>query len=194
MEKEGQKEYTAIESLYRTKRKVLQHTAFIFTHDEEAASDIVGEAFLSLIERRHEVNPDKYFSYLYTTVHYKSLNYRKTTDYRNGVAEQIKTRESRMMEHYTEAIETAGHDAIFSDEILRICRERLNRHSPLTRKVFMLSRKTGLSRKQVSKELGISENTVRYELHKVLEDLKTALKDYGNYTKIIIVIVPWCIL
>lgn len=185
-----QKEHAAIESLYRTKYRVLLHTAFVFVHNDEVASDIVGEAFLSLIEHRHNLDPDKYFYYLYSIVHNKSLDYRKSAAFRSEATEKIKAHEYRMMEHYTRSIESAGFNTVFCNEIMNICNERLRKFPEISRKVFMMSRKQGMSRKEISQALGISENTVRYEQSKVLEELRAALKDYGMYTPIIVAIAP----
>lgn len=184
-----QKEHTAIESLYRTKYRTLLRAASVLVHDKETASDIVGEAFLSLVEHHKNIPPDKYFSYVYSAIHFRAVNFRKATDYRREVIERIKERESRMFGHYTASIEAAGFNSIYSNEILEICRERLSKCSPKAKEIFMMSRMSGISRREISNKLEMSENQVKYELEKITKDLSMALKDYRNCLPVIIPII-----
>ena len=93
-----------------------------------------------------------------------------------------------MMEYYTLAIESAGVSEVNSGEIMDIYRKRLNSFPELTRRIFLLSRRDGKTRSEIASELGISENKVKYEIQKVLETLKGALKDYGEFSILIIMI------
>ena len=92
------------------------------------------------------------------------------------------------MEYYTLAIESASASEIHSNEIMEIYRTRLEKLPPLTREIFLRSRRDGKTRSEIAAELGISENKVKYETQKVLEVLKGAFKDYGEFTVLIIMI------
>lgn len=180
--------YECIEHIYRTSRNVLMHTAYIFVRDEEAARDIVGEAFMTLIEHRHEISPEKFYSYLYSIVQNKAIDHRRADIRHSRIATKIREREERMMEYYTLAIESASASEIHSNEIMEIYRTRLEKLPPLTREIFLRSRRDGKTRSEIAAELGISENKVKYETQKVLEVLKGAFKDYGEFTVLIIMI------
>ena len=75
-----------------------------------------------------------------------------------------------------------------SGEIMEIYRKRLNGFPEPTRRIFLLSRRDGKTRSEIASELGISENKVKYETQKVLEALRSALKDYGEFSVLIITI------
>lgn len=188
MKKERQGIYECIEHIYRTSKDVLLHTAYIFVRDEETARDIVGEAFMALIEHRNEIAPEKFYPYLYSVVQNKAIDHRRADIRHSRIAQKIKEREERMMEYYTLAIESADSSSVHSGEIMEIYRKRLNSFPELTRRIFLLSRRDGKTRSEIASELGISENKVKYEIQKVLETLKGALKDYGEFSVLIIMI------
>ena len=93
-----------------------------------------------------------------------------------------------MMEYYTLAIESASASGVHSNEIMEIYRKRLGSFPALTQKIFLLSRRDGKTRAEIAEELNISENKVKYETRKVLEALKGALKDYGEFSILIIML------
>lgn len=188
MEKPGQEIYERIEHIYRTSKDVLLHTAYIFVRDRETAHDIVAEAFMALIEHRNEIYPDKFYPYLYSVVQNRAIDHRRADIRHSRIATKIREREERMMEYYTLAIESASASEIHSNEIMEIYRTRLEKLPPLTREIFLRSRRDGKTRSEIAAELGISENKVKYETQKVLEVLKGAFKDYGEFTVLIIMI------
>ena len=180
--------YGHIEHIYKTGRDVLLRMAYLFVRDEETARDIVGEAFMALIEHRDEVEPQKYWSYLYSIVQNKSIDHRRADIRHSKVAQKIREKEERMMEYYTLAIESASASGVHSNEIMEIYRKRLCSFPALTQKIFLLSRRDGKTRAEIAEELNISENKVKYETRKVLEALKGALKDYGEFSILIIML------
>ena len=188
MDTQGKAIYERIEHIYKTSKDVLLRTAYMFVRDEEAARDIVAEAFMTLIENRQEVNPEKFYPYLYSIVQPKAIDHRRADIRHSRIAQKIRTKEERMMEYYTLAIESASVSEVHSSEIMEIYRKRLNSFPELTRRIFLLSRRDGKTRSEIASELGISENKVKYEIQKVLETLKGALKDYGEYSILIIMI------
>ena len=188
MEKPGQEIYERIEHIYRTSKDVLLHTAYIFVRDRETAHDIVAEAFMALIEHRNEIDPDKFYPYLYSVVQNRAIDHRRADIRHSRIAQKIKEKEERMMEYYTLAIESASSSSVHSGEIMEIYRKRLNGFPELTRRIFLLSRRDGKTRSEIASELGISEIKVKYETQKVLEALRSALKDYGEFSVLIITI------
>lgn len=188
MDSNQKKIYERIEHIFKTSKDVLVHTAYLFVRDEETARDIVGEAFMALIEHRNEIAPEKFYPYLYSIVQNKAIDHRRADIRHSRIARKIKEKEERMMEYYTLAIESASVSAIHSSEIMDIYRKKLESFTPFTQKIFMLSRKEGKSRSEIAQELGISENKVKYEIQKVLDAMKSALKDYGELSLLIIFI------
>src|SRR5690606_5387963 len=59
----------------------------------------------------------------------------------------------------------------------QVIEEEIANLNPKTRKVFELSRKENLSRKEIAEELGIAEETVKSHIHTALKILKIKLGD-----------------
>lgn len=188
MDTQGKAIYERIEHIYKTSKDVLIRTAYMFVRDEEAARDIVAEAFMTLIEHRNEVDPEKFYPYLYSIVQHKAIDHRRADIRHSKIAQQIRAKEERMMEYYTLAIESAGVSEVNSGEIMDIYRKRLNDFPTLTQDIFLSSRRDGKTRSEIAAEFGVSENKVKYEIQKVLDALKGALKDYGEFSVLIIFI------
>ena len=180
--------YKLIEHIYRTSKDVLIRTAYMFVRDEEAARDIVAEAFMTLIEHRNEIDPDKLYPYLYSIVQHKAIDYRRADIRHSRIAEKIRTKEERMMEYYTLAIESVSASEIHSGEILKIYHQCLKGLPTTTLNIFLRSRRDGKTRAEIAAEFGISENKVKYETSKVLNRLRSLLKDYGEFSILIIFI------
>ena len=51
-----------------------------------------------------------------------------------------------------------------------------------------MSRRDDKSRKEIAAELGISENKVKYETQKLLNELRSALSDYGDLFSLIVLV------
>ena len=143
---------------------------------------------MALIEHRNEIDPDKFYPYLYSVVQNRAIDHRRADIRHSRIAQKIKEKEERMMEYYTLAIESASSSSVHSGEIMEIYRKRINGFPELTRRIFLLSRRDGKTRSEIASELGISENKVKYETQKVLEALRSALKDYGEFSVLIITI------
>lgn len=90
--------------------------------------------------------------------------------------------------YYTLAIESACASAVHSEEIMEIYRRRLNEFPSFTQNIFLRSRRDGKTQAEIAAEFEVSENKVKYEIQKVLDALKDALKDYGEFSVLIIMI------
>ena len=93
MDTQGKAIYERIEHIYKTSKDVLIRTAYMFVRDEEAARDIVGEAFMALIEHRNEVEPEKFYPYLYSIVQHKAIDHRRADIRHSRIAQKIRTQE-----------------------------------------------------------------------------------------------------
>ena len=180
--------YKMIERLFKAQNSVLLSFATSFVHDPDVAQDIVSDSFISLIEHRDSVDLSDYKAYLFAIVRNKSLTYRRDNTRHQDILERIKKEESAMMEVYTTAIENANLSLVHADEIRRLYREQLNKFSPLTRLIFTKSRHDGMTHKEIAAELGVSENTVRYEISKAMTAFRAALADYDEFIPLILLI------
>jgi RNA polymerase sigma factor, sigma-70 family len=180
--------FKMIEHLHKVQRKTLEDFAFSYVHDKAIAQDMVSEAFIALITNRSQVAPEKYLDYLHATVRYRSISYRRKDTGHKEVHDNIARKEKNMMEHWTRTIENNTFSVVQTQEIMRIYRQVLSNASPLSRTIFEMSRRDDKSRKEIAAELGISENKVKYETQKLLNELRSALSDYGDLFSLIVLV------
>ena len=69
-------------------------------------------------------------------------------------------------------------EKVFTQEIQEIVAKAVAGLSDESRQVFLLSRRQGLSRKEIAARMGITEKGVEYHITKVNRLLRSALKDY----------------
>ena len=69
-------------------------------------------------------------------------------------------------------------DEVFTQEIQQIVTKAVAELSEETRQVFLLSRRQGLSHREIAARMGITEKGVEYHITKVNRLLRSALKDY----------------
>ena len=181
--RENKESFQMIDHLHRSQTEVLTRIAFSFVHDWDSARDIVSDAFLSLIEHRGEVTPEKYNDYLYMIVRNRCISFRRKDSVHKDVHARILREEQAMMTHYTRAIENSTLSVVQSEEIMAIYGRVMKEASAIGRSVFEKKRRDGKTSKEVARELGISENQVKYETQKILSALSAAFKDYREYFK-----------
>jgi len=69
--------YKIFEQTFKENRKTLERVAYYLIGDSEEARDIVGQCFLTLWEKRNEIQQDKVLSYLFISVRNACLDYRR---------------------------------------------------------------------------------------------------------------------
>ena len=82
------------------------------------------------------------------------------------------------MEFYTKAMESCNPAELYVEDILAICRGRLENYPPLLRLIYIKRAVEGLSYKEIAEALDISVKKVDNSLQFVLKDLRIALADY----------------
>ncbi|MEI8005293.1 MAG: RNA polymerase sigma-70 factor [Bacteroidota bacterium] len=157
------------EILFRTEYKGMLLFAIHYVKEEEAAKEIVQEAFINLWEKRESINPEREVkSYLSASVRNRSLNYLRDNKRFNGTllslggllpmpaAEEVNTIEIR---------ELSGqiHRAI--EELPEKCRE-----------VFRLNRFEQMKYQEIADHLNISIKTVETQMSKALSHLRSRIR------------------
>jgi RNA polymerase sigma-70 factor (family 1) len=135
------------------------------------AEELVQRAFIKVWETREYINPDKSFiSYLCTIAKNMLLN-----EYEHQTIQFI-------YEEYVKIITSENDDStekevnkIFLEEYISTLAEKL---SPRRKQIFILSRKEGLSNKEIAKLLDISESAIETQLSKALLFMKGQLKQH----------------
>ncbi|MFW5944777.1 MAG: RNA polymerase sigma factor [Bacteroidota bacterium] len=160
----------AFESLfYKYYGKVYNFT-YKMVKDEGEAENIVQETFITVWEKRKNIDGNGSFSgFLYTIT-------------RNKIYNRLK--QKTHVKEFDDYMETAGsYDAspcrnIEFNELNDLIEGVIHALPPKRRKIFLLSRIRGLTYKEISDTLGLSVNTVDTQIRKTLDEIRRTLKKY----------------
>ena len=178
MERKGGCDEKLFRQAFNDNREMLERLAYFSVRDREAARDIVSNVFLKLWEMRESIDGDRLMPYIYVSVKNACVNYRRDSASHKNVHDNIRQREQSAMEFYTKAMESCNPAELYVEDILGICRERLENYPPLLRLVYIKSRVDGMSYKEIAEALDVSVKKVDNSLQAVLKDLRIALADY----------------
>ena len=133
------------------------------------SEELVQRTFIKIWENRSLLNPDKSFiAYLCTIAKNMLIN-----EYQHQTLEYIYQKflvKQLTAAHSNTELEV---DRKMLDEYIEKLTEQL---SPKRREIFILSRRNGLTNKQISQKLNISESTIETQLSKALAYMKNELK------------------
>lgn len=178
MERKDSRDDIVFRQAFNENREMLERLAYFSVRDKETARDIVSSAFLKLWETRERIDMDRFLPYIYISVKNACINYRRDSAAHRNVYDNIRQREQSAMEFYTKAIESCNPAELYVEDILSICRERLENYPPLLRLIYIKRVVEGLSYKEIAEALDISVKKVDNSLQFVLKDLRIALADY----------------
>lgn len=151
-----------------------------FLSDRDTAEDITQSVFLKIWERREMIDLKKSFNaYIFTIAKnlvYKELIHRMET-------EQISNSDfSSMLKAASNDIE----EEISAHSLQEYIEELISQLPPSRRKIFLLSRKEGLSIKEIANKCQISERSVETQIYRSLQFLKKKLINHGSMGIILI--------
>ena len=145
---------------------------FIPRHDAE---DVVSDIFTGLMETKNPSEVSR--NYLYTSVKNRCLN-------RIRNAQSDKNYQEYIAERLSEYFETPD-ESLFMDVKEQLCKA-IQDLPERYRQVFVLSRFSGLSNKEIAQQTGLSVRTVESYITSALKILRTVLKDYLFFLLMII--------
>lgn len=136
--------------------------------DREASRDLVSDLFVSIWSKRDAIKlSSSLSSYLYVSA-------------RNRAFDLISRRkvEGRYIDSFQDYLDRGEDNAdhlIRSKEMAAMIDAEIHALPEKMREIFLLSRETQLSRAEISQRLGVSEETVKNQMHKALKLLKSRL-------------------
>lgn len=169
--KEG--DHTAFEIIFRSYYAGLVVFSNQFLQDRDAAEELVQGFFVTLWEKRRQINENAAVrSYLFTSIRNRSLNYLRHKSVEKDVLEKLE--------------ELASSHPVFYENVylrkeLRIrILESIEALPPRAREVFIMSRNQGMSNDEIADKLQISKRTVEKHISQALKALRKNLVDYAT--------------
>ena len=155
----------AFTEIYNRYWKLLFHTANNIIQDDEIAQDIVQDVFISLWQRRNEVEIHSLRPYLQQSARFLVLK---------AIREQQKGAcfYERLKEITSEII--TDNPLLFKEQ-QQLLKELVGSLPENQRETFRLSREEGLAYKKIASQLNISEKTVEKRMSKSLKHIRSGL-------------------
>lgn len=159
-------DYTSYNQLFLRYYNRLCAFVFIIIQNNSASEDVVQELFIRLWTQRKKLDiKESVVAYLYRSSKNAALNYLRSENNRKKTLDKMPFTDWQSDENQMEQIEfsTALHQCI--DQLPERCKE-----------VFLLSRFEGLKHKEISEQLGTSVKTIKNQIWKSLQQIKTCLE------------------
>jgi len=150
-----------------------------YVKDFETSEEIVQESFLSLWEKRDNIDmaqPVK--AYLITTIRNKCLNWLR--DHKKFNTDILH------FEEYIPDHEDVSTDKLVEAEILKAIHNAIQELPEKCRKIFTLSRFGNLKYQEIADQLQISVKTVESQMSKALQHMRIRLKEFISILLIIL--------
>lgn len=147
--------------------KVLTYTTYLL-HNSVKAEDATQDVFLKIWRNRHNLKEGENInSYIYQTARRVVLDIYRDEKYAQ------RHKEWTELNSKEESVETSC-----INEIEDIATKMIQCMPPKRKEVFMLSRRNGLTAKEIADKMNLSVNTVNKHIALALSSLKKKLNDY----------------
>lgn len=154
--------------LIETYSPALMGYVFSLTNDKAVSKDILQNVFMKLWEKREQLLiTTSIKSYLFKSAYHEFINhYKKTKSL------------SKLEKKYHESLERIAldHEEDSLDRIMSEIYNEIDKLSPKCKEVFLLSRKEGLTNKEIAIYLNISVKTVEAQISKAFKVLRNRLE------------------
>lgn len=152
--------------------------AVTLTHDQSSAQDIVQNVFLRTWKSRKKLNPEfSIRNFLYKCVYNEFLN----TYQKNKAVVLL----NKKYIEYSHEVAVEMDDSMIN-KMMEIVNREIKKLPPKCQKVFVLSKKEGLTNSEIADYLDVSIKTVEAQITKAFRILKNKLGD--KYETILMII------
>lgn len=142
-----------------------------FTRSRHVSEELVQEVFLAVWKSRETLDPQRDIkSYLYQSVRNKALNHIKH--------EQLAEEYNREIEWLAPAPVTQKHHYDEQSEFEEAAKKAIENLPDRARQIYKLSRKDGLTYREISNVMDISVKTVESQMSRALKILRKSLSQY----------------
>ncbi|MBP1616469.1 MAG: polymerase sigma-70 factor [Bacteroidetes bacterium] len=163
---------SVIDDIFKSYHSRIFRFSLSYLKNDNDAYDIVQEVFIKIWENRLTLKPETNFDAFVFTISRNAVH----SLFRKKLCEQ------KYLSYLSEMAVSNSQDTEQQTDFVFLEQkyEELIENLPSKRKeIFLLSRKSGLTNKEIAKKQGISEKTVEDHLTKALMYLKKQLSAYG---------------
>lgn len=161
----------AFEKLFLRFYDPLCKFAWRFTSSMHVSEELVQDVFLNIWESRDTLDRNKNIkSYLFKSVRNRALNYINH--------EELARSYNKEIEWLNRSPATQHHELDSRSEFVTAARQAIEELPEGARNVYKLSRKEGLTYREIAEVLEISQKTVESQMSRALKILRKSLSDY----------------
>lgn len=162
----------AFKYLFETHYEKLFHFALTYVNHKEIAEEIVQDVFITIWNKRKELDiTSSVKAYLFTSVKNRSISY---------LRQHLKLADITDNEHNIVSLYQSADYKIEGDELELYVQKAIDLLPDKCKIIFSLSRNSGLTYKEIAKELGISTETVKTQIGIALKKIKLYLEIYWD--------------
>lgn len=167
--------------LYNRYWEQLFITAAKALRGKEEAADVVQDVFLSLWDRRNELNLlGSLSAYLHTSVRYKCIHY----------IEKNITRHDYLVHLIVSESPSSAETNLQLKEVQQLINNTVSKMPPKMQEVYRMSRQQQLSYKEIAEKMRVSVETVKKHIHHALHLIK---KDLQLHTTLLPFLLFFCL-
>ncbi|MBO9153447.1 RNA polymerase sigma factor [Chitinophaga sp. GCM10012297] len=170
---------SAFAQIYERYWRVIYGHVYKMLLDEEEAKDVIQEVFSEIWIKR-EQHYSNLAGYLYVSARHKVINLVRKTKFHSAYLDSLS--------RFANGISTATLEQLDEKDLAAAIEREIQGLPPRMKEIFELSRKENLSYKEIAGRLGISDKTVKKQMHKSLQQIRLNLKDSGA---VAIVLLAW---
>jgi RNA polymerase sigma-70 factor (ECF subfamily) len=157
----------AYEEIYLHYASSIKKFLTVLTRSKETAKELTQEVFITLWEKRENIDPNNNIvGYLYVIA--KNLALKHFRDNKIIFSEEFHHRDNLLLDIAPDEILLAKEKKILTEITIR-------KMPPQRRKIYELSRKEGLTNREIAERLCISKNTVENHITSALKDLRNVV-------------------
>lgn len=161
----------AFESLFLHFYEPLCQFIWRFTHSQHVSEELVQEVFLNIWQSKDTLDPEQNIkSYLYQAARNKAINHIKHQELAEEYNKKIAWLKQKPV--------TQEHNYDEESEFVQAAQKAIEALPDRARQIYKLSRKDGLTYKEISDVLDISPKTVESQMSRALKILRKSLSEY----------------
>ena len=159
---------SAIDAIYHSYSKKLYSFTFGLLKDHNQSEDLVQDVFVTIWEKRDQINPDlKFENYLFTICYNSARKFFRRKNIEHKVKEYL------LRNSPVSIPETAN--AVIYNELMEMVETAVEKLPPRRKLVYKLSRQEYMQIKEIAESLSISSRTAECHLYKALSFIKQEL-------------------